>query len=140
MNIQPPPCSFAGYVSEARKQLVQEWYDALPPDEHDELLDTVNYLASMPITAWRRPEFDKVDSPLCEIRCKAKKANRQIRVYGVFDREIRARFVMLLGNEAKKRSKDEVNQKLALKRLALLEEGKASTHEFVFEKGFARTN
>ena len=117
--------------------MVQEWYDSLQQEEHYELLDTVNHLASMPITEWRRPHFDKVDSPLCEIRCTAKKANHEIRVYGVFDSKVRGRFVMLYGNEAKKKNRDTAGQQMALKRLRLLENGKATTHEFVFEKGIA---
>ncbi len=135
MRDAPPPCSFAGYVSEAGGQLVQDWYDYLPTEEHDEFHDKVNYLASMPITSWRRPEFDKVDAPLCEIRCKANKANHDIRVYGTFDPGVRGRFILLYGNHAKKKDEDRNGKAIALKRWGLIENGKASTHEFVFEKG-----
>jgi hypothetical protein len=135
MKKPPPPCSFAGYVSQAGGKLVQDWYDFLPTEEHDELLDTVNHLASMPVTSWRRPEFDKIDAPLYEIRCKANKANHEIRVYGAFDPKVRGRFILLHGNEAKKKDEDTAGKAVALKRWALLENGKASTHEFVFEEG-----
>lgn len=130
-----PPSTFAGYVSEAGRELVQEWYDGLAQTERDELLDTVNYLQSIPVTEWRRPEFDKVQPPLHEIRCKDVKTKRYIRVYGVFDEQVRARFVLLYGNEAKKDKRDEAGQRVALDRNALLKAGKASTHGFKFEKG-----
>lgn len=135
MSEPPPPCTFVGYVSEAGGQLVQDWYDSLPTDEHDELLDTVNHLSSLPITSWRRPAFDKVDSPLCEIRCKANKANHEIRVYGVFNPKLRGQFILLYGTESKKKNKDKAGQDAALKRWDLIKNRKASTHEFVFEKG-----
>jgi hypothetical protein len=131
---EAPLCSFAGYVSEARRQLVQEWYDGLPVEERDEIKDTANYLQSLPITSWQRPEYDKVTPPLHEIGCKANVKNHWIRIYGVWDKKIRGRFVMLLGNESKKKGYDKEGQGLALKRFALLEQGKGSTHEFVFEK------
>jgi hypothetical protein len=135
MDKPPPPCSFAGYVSEAGGQLVQDWYESLPAEEHDEIHDTVNHLASIPVTSWRRPEFDKVDAPLYEIRCKANKANHEIRIYGVFDPKIRGRFVFLYGNEAKKKDEDKVGKAVASKRWGLVQNGKASIHEFEFEKG-----
>ncbi len=135
MREPPPPCSFGGYVSEAGGKLVQDWYDSLPTAEHDEIFDTVNHLASMPVTSWRRPEFDKVDDPLYEIRCKANKANHYIRMYGVFDPDTRGRFILLYGNEAKKKDEDKDGKAVALKRWGLVKNGKASTHEFVFEKG-----
>lgn len=135
MRKPPPPCTFVGYVSEAGGQLVQNWYDSLPADERDELLDTVNHLTSLPVTSWKRPQFDKVDTPLCEIRCKANKANHEIRVYGAFDPEVRGQFILLYGNETKKKDKDKAGQDTASKRLGLIRRGKASTHGFVFEKG-----
>jgi hypothetical protein len=127
-------CSFAGYVSETGRRLVQQWYDGLPVGERDEIKDTANYLQSLPVTSWKRPEYDKVTPPLHEIGCKANVAKHWIRVYGVWDKKVRARFIMLFGNESKKKGYDKEGQALALKRLALLEQGKGSTHEFVFEK------
>jgi hypothetical protein len=124
-------CSFAGYVTEARTRIIQEWYDALPDEERDEVQDTLNYLGETPITDWRRPEFDKVRDPLREIRCKANKKNHEIRIYGVFDSSIRGRFIMLHATEAKKKSNDTAGQDLAIKRLSLISQRKASTHEFV---------
>lgn len=135
MREPPPPCKFVGYVSEAGRQLVQDWYDSLPTEEHDELLDTVNHLASLPVTSWRRPKFDKLDTPLCEIRCSARVANHEIRVYGAFDSKVRGQFILLNGNTAKKKDKDRPGQQTALDRLSLIRQGKARTHEFVFEEG-----
>lgn len=129
----PPPCSFAGYVSEAGTRLIQEWYDGLPEEEREELQDTLNYLSNIPVTSWKRPEFDKVAAPLHEVRCKANKKNHIIRVYGVFDSKVRGRFVFLAVNVSKKTKKDADTQALALKRWSLVNQGKASTHEFVIE-------
>ncbi len=129
------PCSFAGYVSEAGGELVQEWYDGLQEEEErDEIKDTLNYLASIPPTQWKRPEFDKVDSPLHEIGCKASKKNRWIRIYGVWDPRQRGRFILIYGNEEKKVRNDKHGKNSARDRLKLLDQGRASTHEFVIEK------
>lgn len=126
----PPPCTFAGFVSGAGNPIIQKWYDGLPDEEREELQDTLNYLSAMPISSWKRPEFDKVRSPLFEIRCKANQKNHIIRVYGVFDPKVRGRFIMLAGNEGKKKSKDLETQKNALSRLKLIRQGKASSHGF----------
>jgi hypothetical protein len=126
-------CSFAGYVSEAKGKLVQEWYDSLPEVERDEIKDTLNYLASIPPAQWRRPEFDKVESPLHEIGCKASEKNHWIRIYGAFDKQKRGRFIFLLGTAEKKVKNDKVGKRKALDRWSLLEQRKATTHEFVIE-------
>jgi len=135
---KPPPVTFAGYVSPAEGKLVQEWYDSLAQIDRDEILDRVNYLSSMPVTEWRRPEFDKVTPPLAEIRCKSSQTNHAIRLYGVFDETVRAQFVILNATEAKKKDRDQDAQNLAIKRLGLIKSRKASTHDFEFEKGIDR--
>lgn len=131
---------FAGYVSAAGGQLVQDWYDKLPETAREELQDTLNYLASTPPWQWKRPEFDKVESPLHEIRCKDSEANHWIRIYGVFDKNVRGRFIFLYGNQEKKVNNDKNGKKIALDRFALLEQGKATTHEFVIETRIAPEN
>jgi len=130
-----PLATFAGYISPAGGKLVQGWYDSLSQADKDEILDQANYLSALPVTQWRRPEFDKVANPLAEIRCKCSETKHTIRLYGVFDASVRARFVLLLGTEAKKVGHDQGAQKLALQRYDLLKTGKASTHEFKFEEG-----
>jgi hypothetical protein len=128
---RPPLWTFAGYVTEAGRRIVQEWYDSLPEEEYEELLDTLNYLADIEI--WKRPEFDKVAKPLHEIRSKANVANHEIRVYGIFHPTIRRCFIFLHGVTAKKQDHDKNGQDVALARLRLLNQRKASTHEFVIE-------
>ena len=135
---KPPPVTFAGYVSEAGGKIMQEWFDALPYDVKDEIRDTVNHLSAIPVTEWKRPQADKVRPPLIEIRGKT--SGHEIRIYGVFDDEVRARYILLNGNEAKKKGYDGQAQELALKRLGLIKSGKASTHEFAFEKRTTGTN
>jgi hypothetical protein len=130
--------TFAGYETAAGGRIVQDWYDSLPVEEYEELQDTLNYLADT--KDWRRPEFDKVTSPLHEIRSKANCANHLIRVYGFFDPKIRRRFVMLHGNESKKVGYDKKGQEIALNHLSLLKQGKASTHEFAVERESAEQN
>jgi hypothetical protein len=127
----PPLCSFAGYVSEAGKRIIQNWYDSLPEQEHDEVQDTLNYLAETPIPLWKRPEFDKVKPPLHEVRCKANQKNHVLRVYGIFDPKVRGRFIMLAANESKKADHDSATQQLALDRLSLINQRRASFHGFV---------
>jgi len=126
-----PLWTFAGYISEAGGRIVQDWYDKLPIDEYEELQDLLNYMADL--NSWTRPEFDKVTPPLHEIRVKANLANHQVRIYGVFDANIRHRFIFLHGVTAKKKDRDKKGQAIALKRLSLLNLKKASTHEFVIE-------
>jgi hypothetical protein len=129
-----PTATFVGYETEAGGKIVQEWYDGLSQIDREELIDTINYLLPMPVTEWRRPEFDKVDYPLIEIRCKSTQANHSIRMYGVFDEQIRGRIILLNGTDAKKRDKDKSGQKVALDRLTLLKSKKGKTNEFHFEK------
>lgn len=126
-----PLWTFAGYITEMGKRIVQEWYDTLPMEEHEKLQDRLNYMANA--ESWTRPEFDKVTNPLHEVRVKANAANHQIRVYGVFDTEVRRRFIFLHGVTAKKKDRDRKGQEVALRRLSVLRQGKASTHEFVIE-------
>ncbi len=126
-----PLWTFAGYITEAGRHIVQDWYDSLPIEEYEELQDQLNYMANAEI--WTRPEFDKVTNPLHEVRVKANLANHQIRVYGVFDKTIRRRFIFLHGVTAKKKDRDRKGQEVAFTRLGLLRQGKASTHEFVVE-------
>ncbi len=119
---------------------MQEWYDSLCEADQDEISDTVNHLASMPVTEWKRPESDKVVMPLAEIRCKSSGTNHTIRLYGVFDEKIRVRFMILNAIEAKKTGYDKAGQDLAQSRLALLRSGKGPTHEFAFERGASKPN
>ncbi len=112
---KPSLWSFSGYVTEAGRRPVQDWYDGLPEEEYEELQDTLNYLADIPI--WKRPEFDKVMPPLHEIQGKGISVKScGTRIYGVFDPGVRRRFVMLNGEEAKKKSHDMSGQRLALSR------------------------
>jgi hypothetical protein len=135
---KPPLWSFAGYVTEAGKRIVQNWYDSLPHEEREELQDLLNYASD--IELWKRPEFDKVSKPLHEFRVKANIANHEVRLYGVFDPNVRRRFIFLHGVTAKKRDRDKKGQDLALSRWSLIKQGKASTHEFAIESGFAAPN
>jgi hypothetical protein len=128
---KPQLWTFAGYISEAGGRIVQDWYDKLPIEEHEELQDLLNYMAD--VESWTRPEFDKVTPPLHEVRAKASLANHQVRIYGVFDTNTRHRFIFLHGVTAKKKDRDKKGQAVALKRLSLLKLKKASTHEFVIE-------
>jgi hypothetical protein len=137
---KPTLSTFAGYVSEAGGWLVQEWYDGLPEEERDEIKDTLNYLARLHPSQWRRPEFDKLESPLHEIGCKANAKKHWIRIYGVFDKKQRGRFIFLYGNEGKKVKNDKAGKQKALARLSLMEQGKASTHGFVIERRTAQQN
>lgn len=129
-----PTPAFFGYITEANGRIVQEWYDSLCQSDRDEIVDTINYLLSMPVTDWRRPEFDKVTPPLVEIRCRASQANHTIRIYGAFDDIVRGRIILLNGTEAKKKSRDAAGQDLALTRLKLLRARKGKADEFRFEK------
>jgi hypothetical protein len=130
---RPPPVTFVGFVSEAGGKLVQDWFDALSIEDRDEIRDTVNYLVATPITEWKRPEVDKVNHPLVEIRCKGQAGNA-IRIYGAFSQDVRARFVILNATTNKKKSHDKEAQELAKKRLKSIKSGKASIHEFSFEE------
>jgi hypothetical protein len=126
-----PLWTFAGYVSEAGNRIVQEWYDSLPIEEYDELQDLLNYMASA--ETWTRPEFDKISSPLHEVRVKANLANHEVRLYGIFNPNVRRQFLFLHGVTAKKKDHDKKGQDVALGRLTLLKQGKASSHGFVIE-------
>jgi hypothetical protein len=108
---KPPLWTFAGYIREAGRRTVQEWYDSLPLEEFEELQDLLNYLAET--EKWTRPEFDKVTKPLHEVRVKASVANHEVRVYGYFDPEVRRRFVFLHGVTAKKKDRDKKGQEVA---------------------------
>src|ERR1700742_1624304 len=107
-----PLWTFAGYISEAGGRIVQDWYDRLPIEEYEELQNLLNYMAD--VDTWTRPGFDKVTPPLHEVRVKAGAANHQVRLYGVFDAQVRRRFIFLHGVTAKKKDHDQKGQKVAL--------------------------
>lgn len=129
---KPPLWTFAGYVTEAGRRVVQEWFNSLPEEQYEDLQDTLNYLTDT--ENWKRPEFDKVAKPLHEIR------NNDTRIYGVFHPTVRRCFLFLHGVTAKKKSHDKKGQDVALARLALLRQGKASSYEFVIEGRPAQSN
>jgi hypothetical protein len=132
-TILPPTATFAAYVTDMGAEVVQNWYNTLSQVDKDEIVDTINHLLPIPVTEWRRPEFDKVSPPLVEIRCKANQTNHVIRLYGVFDETVRARIILLNATDSKKTSNDRAAQDLALDRLKLIKTGKGTTHEFYFQ-------
>lgn len=134
---------FFGYETPAGGHIVQEWFDALLPEEKEEALDTLGYLQTLPLHLWSKPEYEPLGDGLSEIRFKVNSLNEVVRIYGFFwphlpkekDRHPGVRYypayTFLLGKD-KKVKNDKAGVKEARKHKRLIELGKARVHAFKF--------
>jgi hypothetical protein len=125
---------FFGYKTEADGEIVQEWFDALSDDERDEVVDVLGYLQHLQIDRWKYPHFEHLGAGLSEIRIKVSTLNLTIRIYGSFGPAGQRFAYTLLYGGNKKVKNDKHGKKEAVRRKQILENGKATVHEFEFAK------
>lgn len=135
---EPPNWTFYGYRTAARGRVVQEWFDSLSDDERDEFKDTTGYLQHLPFDRWCYPQFTHLGDGLSEVR--AETADFWIRVYGMFFPEGKRYSYTFLYGGTKKARNDKIGKREAHERMRLLKSGKATTHEFEFERRPDRTS
>ena len=126
--------TFYGYRTPAGGNEVQDWFDALLDEERDEARDAIGYLQRQPIELWVKPEYFPLGDGLSEIRFKVSSLNKVYRIYGFFwPRGKRHSYTFLLGHD-KKVGNPRHDIAEARKRKANVESGRATTHEFEFQK------
>jgi hypothetical protein len=125
---------FYGYMTPAGGREVQDWYDGLSDEEKDEARDALSYLHKMPNHLWVGPRFKSIGDSISEVRFKVNVLHQQgtYRIYGAFwPVGQRYSYTFLLGKD-KKVKNDRRGKREAIKRLRLLEQGRASVHDFEF--------
>jgi hypothetical protein len=126
--------TFYGYETPAGGRDVQDWYDALLPEERDEARDVIGYLHKQPLRLWKKPGYCPLGDGLSEVRFRVNALKKIYRVYGFFwPRGRRLSYTFLLARE-KKVSNPRHDIAEARARKARLEQGEASEHEFEFQE------
>jgi hypothetical protein len=135
--------AFFGYETLAGGRPVQDWFDALLPEEKDEALDTLGYLQHLPLRLWSEPEYAPLGRGLSEIRFKVNSLNETIRIYGFFwphlpkerdrkpDVQYRPSYTFLHGKSKKVRN-DKVGKEEARRIMGKIERKEARVHAFKF--------
>lgn len=132
MQTEPVTWGFYGFEHLRGGRPVQEWFDGLSSTERDEILDTLEYLQTLPLRLWLRPDFSLLSDGLSEIRCKVNVMKKEIRIYGFFHPQSRRySYTFLVGKEKKvNNDKDGIAEAATRKRMIAREE--ATTHVFKF--------
>ena len=125
---------FLGFESVAEGQPVQVWFNNLPDEAKDEIIDLVQHMRTATSTLWRRPEYDPLDgeegiSELRPTNVRTEQGMVTYRIYGF--RETRV-YILLHGNR-KGVTNDLQAKQIASGRLGQLQRREARTHKFDFE-------
>jgi hypothetical protein len=132
---------FRAFESAQEGHPVQDWFDGLPQEVKDEICDLLGYLENMTDRIWKRPGFDPLKpEKFSELRADDVPVETEegiktfyCRMYGFFGKgQNRQSFIFLHGT-AKEQRNDRQGKRIARQRLAQLNAGKATTHEFEFE-------
>jgi hypothetical protein len=119
--------TFYGFCSAAGNELVQDWFDSCDEEVRDEIRDSLLYHEKLERHLWKRPGFDELGAEgISEFRFKVLSATW--RIYGDYGPK-RHEYTFLHGDE-KKVKNDKTGKRVAKERKKLLEQGKASVHEF----------
>ncbi len=131
---------FLGVESTLEGQPVQAWFDQLPEDAKDEIVDLLNTLQKVTGRLWRRPEFDPLIGAggISELRPEdipfenaGKLELATYRIYGYFGPG--SGVYTLLHGVRKGARNDRRGKTVARNRLEQLQRGEATTHEFDFK-------
>jgi hypothetical protein len=125
---------FLGFESVAEGQPVQAWFNSLPDEAKDEIVDLVQHLRTATSTLWRRPEFDPLqgEGGISELRpanVRTEQGTATYRIYGFRGNRV---YVLLHGNR-KGVANDRQGKQIGRRRLAELQRREATTHKFDFE-------
>jgi hypothetical protein len=125
---------FVGFDSAAEGQPVQVWFNGLPDEAKEEIIDLVEHMRNATSTLWRRPEYDPLDgdcgiSELRPANVRSVHGTDTYRIYGFRSNRV---YVFLHGNK-KGVTNDRQGKQIGCRRLAELRRNDATTHEFDFE-------
>ncbi|HEV2961860.1 MAG TPA: hypothetical protein VG649_08565 [Candidatus Angelobacter sp.] len=138
MSEESKTWEFWGYESQAEGHPVQIWFDGLPIEAKEEIIDLVEHLRVMVDRQWRSPEFDPLvgaggisELRPADIRCQ--EGTLTYRIYGWRGYPDEWSYTFLYG--ARKEVKnDREGKAIAKRRLEDLAAGRATVHRFDFEK------
>lgn len=127
---------FMGFESGADGRVVQLWFNGLPEEAKEEITDLCQGLQVVIRSRWRRPEFDPLvgaggisELRPADIRCEA--GCLAYRLYGFFGPN-EHEYTILHGTLKPVRN-DYHGKRTARERLAQIQRGQATAHEFDFE-------
>jgi len=131
--------AFRGFQSKLDGEPVQVWFDNLPEEAKDEIVDLLNFLQKITDRLWRKPEFDRLDGAggISELRpsdtrieMEGELINATFRIYGYFAPNERE-YTFLHGVRKVVRN-DRQGKRVAADRLRQIDRGEATTHQFKF--------
>jgi len=133
---------FRAFESQEEGQPVQSWFDGLPQEVKDEICDLLGYLENMTDRIWKRPGFDPLNGEeFSELRPDDVPVETgegvktfYCRIYGFFGTQEHKQSFIFLHGTAKEQRNDRQGKRIARQRLAQLNAGEATTHEFEFER------
>lgn len=133
---------FFGFRSMAEGRPVQTWFNNLPEDDKDEIVDLLNFVQNVTNRLWPEWIFDPLrgeggisEIKVPEIRCIRGRRVCVItyRIYGYFGPDKHC-YTFLHGTD-KDVKNDQVGKQIAGGRVDELSRGIANIHRFVFEEG-----
>lgn len=131
---------FWGFESPTEGRPVQDWFDDLPGEAKDEIIDLVRYLRLRTNSRWQRPEFDPLRGScgISELRTDRIQVERgglceeaTYRMYGYFGPGEHA-YTLLHGTK-KEQTNDRPGKQIACERLRQIKLGAATCHRFRFK-------
>jgi hypothetical protein len=126
--------TFLAFRSDLDRRYLDEWTDGLSIKALNEFQAVIEILSVSPISAWRRPQFDRLSGKryagMGEMRFKI--AKDQYRVFGYFGPQ-RLQFTLLHAC-MKQRSELKAEMDLALARKKLVELDNRRTYVFTFSR------
>ena len=125
---------FLGFESAAEGQPVQVWFNSLPDEAKDEIIDLIQHLRTATSTLWRRPEYDPLDgeggiSELRPTNIRTEQGTVTYRIYGFRANRV---YILLHGNR-KGVTNDRQGKQTGRTRLAQIQRQEATTHKFDFQ-------
>jgi hypothetical protein len=134
---------FLGFNSDVEPCPVQEWFNGLPDEAKDEIIDLFKYLRVKTKSRWQRPTFDPLvgSCGISELRPRDVRMENEegkveevtYRIYGFFGPW--KHFYTLLHGTRKDVKNDEHGKEIACRRLEQIKRGSggATYHFFRFE-------
>jgi hypothetical protein len=133
--------AFRGFRSRLEGHPVQAWFDSLPQDDKENIMDLLSNLMYYTSRKWPKWAFDSLkgergisEIKVPEIRCfrNGKYVAVTYRIYGYFGPGEHC-YAFLHGTD-KDEKNDRVGKQIAKDRFNAIQTGIADTHEFVFEE------
>jgi len=126
---------FLGFESASEGRPVQRWFNGLPDNDKDEIIDLLVYLQNVTDGLWRRPEFDPLVGAggISEIVVPDIRRFEGVAYYRIYGyRGPREHEYTLLHGTNKDVKNDKLGKRTAKHRLDQIERGEAGVHKFDF--------